>query len=459
MKNLVFAFFLLAFNFTTAQDKISTLKEALLKLANDPQLKHAQIGFTLFDADNDTLIYTKNGEVGLQGASTQKIITAISAYETLGNNFTYETPFYFNSNAKQILVRGSYDPTLGSFRYKNTQSDNILDSIINKLKNFKINSLKDVKFITNNNPQSVNQTSKGWIVEDIGNYYGAPCYPVNWRENKYEINLEPIKENDFTKVKSTTPFFMMDVNNYINEIKVDKIGSGDNSCNYNLQNGKTLGKGTIGLDLKNFESGVSIAGDKYLMYNLFVAFNRSNANILNTLKPQFSATDIINKEKIIYVHRSPTLDSINYWFLKKSINIYGESLLRTLGQKVFKNDDYNFGIYAIHQTCKQIKVDTGSVHIFDGCGLSPQNRITTNALCKFMQFARTKSYYKQFYNCLPIINDISMKSGSIHGTRAYTGYISSSNNYNYTFAIIVNNFEGSGKDVQAKLWKVLDTLK
>jgi D-alanyl-D-alanine carboxypeptidase/D-alanyl-D-alanine-endopeptidase (penicillin-binding protein 4) len=162
---------------------------------------------------------------------------------------------------------------------------------------------------------------------------------------------------------------------------------------------------------------------------------------------------------IIYKHFSPTLDSINYWFLRKSINIYGEALLRTMAQKKYNNNGYENGIAYIHAVCRKLNIDTSAVHIFDGCGLSPQNRISTKALASFMQYAHGRDYYKQFYNCLPIINDISMKSGSIHGVRAYTGYITSSDEHVYTFAIAVNNYDGNGKDMQAKLWKVLDVLK
>ena len=35
--------------------------------------------------------------------------------------------------------------------------------------------------------------------------------------------------------------------------------------------------------------------------------------------------------KKISIQMSPSLDSINYWFLKKSINLYGEALVKTLG--------------------------------------------------------------------------------------------------------------------------------
>jgi serine-type D-Ala-D-Ala carboxypeptidase/endopeptidase (penicillin-binding protein 4) len=460
MKQLILFIILLSNIFNVqAQEKIDLLKEAVRALERDNNLKHGILSIAVYDAEADTLVFQKNSELGLPVASTQKIITAISAYELLGNTFKYETPFYYNEQSKMLMVRGSYDPTMGSWRYKNTQSDNIIDTLQNKLKAFKIKSIQDIKLVTNNN-FSTNQISDGWIYEDIGNYYGAACQPFNWRENQYEINIQNGKaENEATTIVGSTPFFMAKSGMYINQIKTGKINSGDNTCNYTLANEKTLGKGYLGSEIKTYESGASILGEKYFLYNLAVGFNRANAEKLSTLKSSYATNENISKNKIIYVHKSPILDSINYWFLRKSVNLYGESLLRTMAQKKYNTDEYEKGIQYIHTLCKKIGVDTHAVHLFDGCGLSPQNRVTTSALCKFMQYARKQTYYKQFYNCLPVINDISMKSGSIHGCRAYTGYISSSNNTNYTFAIVVNNYEGSGKEMQTKLWKVLDALK
>lgn len=52
-----------------------------------------------------------------------------------------------------------------------------------------------------------------------------------------------------------------------------------------------------------------------------------------------------------------------------------------------------------------------------------------------------------------------MKSGSIGGVVSYTGYIKSKKGTGYTFAFIVNNFDGNANDVRRKMWALLDLLK
>jgi D-alanyl-D-alanine carboxypeptidase/D-alanyl-D-alanine-endopeptidase (penicillin-binding protein 4) len=57
------------------------------------------------------------------------------------------------------------------------------------------------------------------------------------------------------------------------------------------------------------------------------------------------------------------------------------------------------------------------------------------------------------------MNGIKMKSGYISGVRSYAGYVKSSNGTTYSFAFIVNNFDGNAGAVRDKMYKILDLLK
>ena len=63
---------------------------------------------------------------------------------------------------------------------------------------------------------------------------------------------------------------------------------------------------------------------------------------------------------VIYTHYSPSLDSIIYWFLKKSINLYGEALVKT-----FAYQKYGFG-----ETGKGIEIVK---NFWKGKGIAPPN--------------------------------------------------------------------------------------
>ncbi len=442
LTTLFFSNNLLAQKWQEPLDKIISNVEA------DAELKHGIISLCIMDANTGEVVYMHNAEQGLPTASTQKVITSIAAFEALGSKFKYETKFYKTKNG--IHIQGSYDPTLGSHRYQSTNPENLLEIINKKLGTVPSN----YKVTGNTNIYSGNGISDGWIYEDLGNYYGAACNKINWKENQYDATI--VANNNETIIKNCKPFWVSKYYKFINRITVSAKEEGDNTCLYNSPfTNIVIAKGTIGKELPSLEVSGSIDGAQYFCGSLQTAIQE----ITNNEKIWMITEQQKPSGELFHTHTSPALDSIIFWFLKKSINLYGESLLRTIAEKQSKNDSYENGIVYIHTLCKKLNIDTAAVHLFDGCGLSPQNRITTKALSTFLQYAYKKDYFKALYNGLPIINNLSMKSGSIHGTRAYAGYVNSSDNNAYTFAIVAHNYDGSGKAMQAKLWKILDVLK
>ena len=117
------------------------------------------------------------------------------------------------------------------------------------------------------------------------------------------------------------------------------------------------------------------------------------------------------------------------------------------------------GLAIIRQFWSNRGIEEPALKIIDGSGLSPANRITTNALVTVMLYAKQQKWFPSFFYALPEMNGIKMKDGYINGVRSYTGYIMSKNGMEYTFAFIVNNFDGNPGTVREKMWKLLDILK
>jgi D-alanyl-D-alanine carboxypeptidase/D-alanyl-D-alanine-endopeptidase (penicillin-binding protein 4) len=170
-------------------------------------------------------------------------------------------------------------------------------------------------------------------------------------------------------------------------------------------------------------------------------------------------TDGNEERHLFYSHVSPPLDSIVYWFLKRSVNLYGEALLKTLGYEFTNSGSADSGISVIKNFWKEKGIESSALHIIDGSGLSPGNRITASALVSILEYAKKQSWFSSFYDALPEINGIKMKSGSISGVVSYTGFIRSKTGQDYTFAFMVNNYDGSANEVRRKMWRLLDVLK
>ena len=145
--------------------------------------------------------------------------------------------------------------------------------------------------------------------------------------------------------------------------------------------------------------------------------------------------------------------------MKRSVSLSGEALLKTIAFNKTNHGSTDTGINIIKDFWSKHGIEKTALNIFDGSGLSPANRVTPAALTAVLSFAKKQPWFASFYNALPVINGIKMKSGSIGGVASYTGFIKDRKGNEYIFAFIINNFNGSDTLIRENMWKLLDLLK
>ena len=243
-----------------------------------------------------------------------------------------------------------------------------------------------------------------------------------------------------------------------------KKGSGDNAYIYLPPYSKSgFAAGTIPAGEQGFViSGSFPDGPQVFLNELQSAFLKESLQIkggFRTINRDFiPAPQVSGNSKLITIE-SPPLDSLNYWFLKKSINLYGEALLKIMAFNKTKTGSTDEGVEIVKDYWEKSGIDRTAINIIDGSGLSPQNRVTTYALVRVLQYAKTRPWFSSFNYSLPEYNGMKMKSGSIGGSRSFAGYHTSASGKEYAFAIIVNNYDGSSSAMVRKLYQVLDVLK
>lgn len=451
-----------------AQNIEVKLSAAIKKMETDEQFKHAGISLFVVDGNTGKTVFDKNAETGLATASCLKVVTSVAAFELLGKNYTYKTSIGYDGEILNdtlignLIITASGDPTLGSWRWEDTKESFFGNWIISILNQNKIKTING-DIIINESKWETQATPGGWVWEDIGNYYGAGARGLNWHENQYDLLLKPGKNiGDPVEITGTEPLLHAEL---INELKTGKAGSGDNSIIYLPEDG-LIGyvRGTVPAGNNSFKvSGAMPNASIAFSYYLEELFKQNN--IALTGKTKSSTLFFIDKKilpvatKTIGSIFSPPLDSINYWFLQKSINLYGEAFVKTISFEKTGFGATDTGLNIITDFWSKRGVEKSALKIRDGSGLSPANRVTTKALVTVMQYAKKQNWFASFYNALPLQNGIRMKSGFIGGVRSYTGYIKSKAGKDYTFSFIINNYDGSSAAVREKMWKLLDILK
>lgn len=440
-----------------AQEISQKLDAATKNLMNSSAAVSSSLSFYVSD-ESGNFIYEYQGNKGLSTASTQKIFTAAAALEVLGKNYTYKTTSGYSGNISggnlngDLIISSTGDPTLGSWRYDAYKPENFKQKLIEAIKKAGITKISGDLVIDDSyfDHQTI---PGGWPWDDLGNYYGAGVWGINWRENQFDININGNEFKNFS--------YPLEGVNWLNDVKVG--GNSDQSLiftaphsNVALING-TLPSKTVtvsgatpnpplqlGVEVKQWlqQAGIELSG-------------RTVTN--SQLEIEGKKTVSFPKNNTIFTYESPTLDKIIYWFLRKSINLYGETLIKTLGKEKKGNPAFKSGVAFLKEFWKSKGINPNMINFADGSGLSPQNYVSAKAEVQALLYAKKQSWFEAYYDGFPTQeNGIKMKSGTMRDTKSFAGFHTAKDGKKYVFSIIINNYQGSGS---TELQKILNVLK
>ncbi len=453
---------------TFAQSTVAKLEQAYANLVSDDQAKYAIASLCVLDAQTGKVIFAKNENIGLATASTLKTITSATAFSVLGKDFRYQTALAYTGKITtdgtlqgDLVIIGSGDPTLGSWRYEQSKENVVLSQWVKAIRDAGIKKIEG-SVIGDDSLFGTQSMPEGWIWQDMGNYYGAGTSALAWRENQFDVHLKPgTAVGSEVKVLKTVP--AMPYINLINELKTGTNGSGDNAYAFLPPYSYTAYlRGTWGMGISKV--GISLAlpdpafdaayrlQDTLLRLNIQATKEATTARRLGLENKTIAPI----AQKLATIS-SPDLGEIVYWFNKKSINLYGEQLLKTIAWKLGKTPSTKNGATSVINFWAAKGIDKNALNILDGSGLSPGTRVTTAAMASILFQAQKEDWFPAYYNSLPEYNGMKIKSGTINDVSAYAGYYTDKNGNKYIAVININNYNGSG--ISKKLFKVLDALK
>ncbi|HEY8781784.1 MAG TPA: D-alanyl-D-alanine carboxypeptidase/D-alanyl-D-alanine-endopeptidase [Mucilaginibacter sp.] len=453
---------------TFAQSLEQKLEAAFNRLQADSQCRYASVSLTVLDAKTGEQVFAVNPNMGLATASTLKTITTITAFNLLGKDFQYQTQFGYNGSIGpdgtlngDIIIKGAGDPTLGSWRYEDTHENHILTLMVDALRKAGIKKITG-RIIGDDSVFGSQSIPDGWIWMDIGNYYGAGTSGLCWRENQYDIKLATGRVDSSIGILREVP--AMPYLNFKSELVNAPAGTGDNAYAFLPISGKVVYlRGTYAVDEDKKSISAALPAPAYdVAFRLTDTLKRlgilvsNDPESTNTLTAKGLQTPqiVTNLTTIL----SPRLSQIIYWLNHKSINLYAEQLLKTIAWKAGKQPSTENGVQVEQDFWKARGIDPHSLNIVDGSGLSPGDRVTTLTMATILQSAKKEIWFPDFYESLPTYNNMKMKSGSILNVLTYAGY-QTYKGRDLCFSIMVNNFNGSSREVKEKMFRVLDELK
>lgn len=448
----------------------SQLAGSVSNLIMDPFLKHGTLGFVLYDLDSSKTILEENQEKSLIPASTLKLVTTATALEVLGADYTFKTTLGYTGNIEDstlkgdLVIVGGGDPTLGSPRFQTDPFDQwVIDQLHQKgIKQVTGNIVLDASRYESNHPHN-------WIWGDIGNYYGAGSYGINYIDNTYNLYFKSGAAGTQTKITSIEPDLgLLQINN---EVQAARISS-DQAYIFGeaFNNAKTI-KGQIPQYRKDFKVRGAIP-DPALWLGTILGQTLNNQNISwkGKVLPQYQKP--AGEYMKLGVYNSPPLQTIVRVTNMVSMNLYAETMAREIALSLgVRQPNTEEAANKIEQHWKSKGVNIDGLKLSDGSGLSRNNLITPEQLATIlikMYNGENKDAYMQ---SLPVSGKsgtmrrmgagtvaegrVMAKSGYINGIRTYSGYITTVSGRHLAFVVMANNFTCSAHQMKKKIEKLM----
>lgn len=457
------------------QSLIVSAESPVDKFVSLNNYKHANIGILVTDLNTGSTLQEYQSEKAIIPASTMKLVTTAAALEKLGSDHRLTTRLAISGKLEKgilkgnLIIIGGADPTLGS---KKLGHEQFLQDWVQVLKEKGIyriegNIIADMSCIDS---MGVNRK---WTWDDIGNYYAPGIYGISYLDNTIRVKFQSGKAGSRTWIVGTDP----DVEGLIfdNQVLSAEINS-DNAYFFGIP-GKNFrfSTGEIPANKKEFVvkcdlpmPGIALGKD------LATSIRSEGISLNGTIQQSFLP---VKYDQLIYTQLSPSLAKIVSETNHKSNNHYAEYVLKMMslsdqrdsGTSVrYSPSSTSASLKEVDKTLHKMGLDTRSLFMFDGCGLSPNNAVSPAFFVRLLEYMYKKSNNRDaFVSSLPVSGrtgsmagvlrnsrldgKVYAKSGTIDQVKCYAGYIFDGER-KYAFAIMVNN-------ANTNSWQVLSNIE
>ena len=453
-----------------ASRAVRDLGQSLTQLFAEPAAAHAVWGVQVRSLDQHETLYRLNDQTLLIPASTLKILTLAAAADQLGWDYRYETQLLATASIEQgtlrgdLIVRGSGDPTIHA---PDGQTADLFARWAADLGRLGIQRI-DGRLIGDDNVLDGGASEPwaglgaGWAWNDLAFGFAAPGGALQYRENVVELIVEPGNQ---TGAPVTA--------------RVDELASGlqlvnrmvtgepGNDSTFTLR--RLPGQGTLVL-------GGSIPAGAPTVRRM-VSVDNPTTYFVNVLRqvlechgisvggeavdvddlPVEALAGLQRQARVLITHHSPPLSEIAVEMMKRSQNLYAETIVRTLSAHVGHGAAAS-GQEVVGDLLESWNVAPDQFAIADGSGLSRYNLVTADTLVTVLERMRVDPRDAGlFEDTLPIAGrdgtlasrmvgtaaegNAHAKTGAMTSVRALAGYVDTRDGERLGFAILANNFQ------------------
>ena len=463
MRNLLIILLSICFSHIQAQ----TIAERLDALLNEELLNTSEVGITVFDLTTGESVYRYQDEKLYRPASTQKVITSVTALARLGKDYTLDTQLYHSGKIENdtlkgnLYLKGSMDPLF---------MEEHLDSLVMAIVQSGIRYVADTLVADISMMDSV-YWGPGWSWDDAPYSFQPYLSPLMLNGGCVDVTVTPTQKDSLPLVECSPISDIYRINNLAvsHQPQAGKLRITRNW----IENGNTfIVSGNV---MRKTMSSLSIYPSHEHFLHLFLErLQKQGINIFETA--YLNSEEMGDSISSLYVIRRP-LNSVLQEALKESNNLCAEALFFHLARKVSTDTFLGFeeGTKAVCDFMKEmLGFNPENYRIADGSGISLYNYVSPRLLLEYLKYAYYhRDIFFSFYDALPVagidgtlkyrmkntsaFRNVRAKTGSVTGVSSLAGYVKAINGHQLAFVIINQNVMKlkHARDLQDKICVIL----
>lgn len=442
-----------------------TLRERLDALVESaPVLQRSEVGITVFDLTEGTSLYQYQADKLYRPASTEKVITAVTALARLGENHCFRTHLSYTGTLCKDTLKGNLY-VAGGFDPEFTEED--LDRFAQAVYDAGIRTIEGDLIGDVSLTDSV-YWGPGWSWDDTPESFQPYLSALMLNRGCVKITVTPQSkgESPQVEVNPVSDYYTVD-----NQAKSYDATSGKLRITRDwLHNGNTIR--ISGNVTRQTTRVLNLYSSENFFLQTFRCRLREKGITLRAVSKGLCPSDTIS----LAVCSRP-IDEVLKRALKKSDNLSAEALFHHVG--IQEADTLYVGFEESQEAiCRFMKEEIGHLpdhyRIVDGSGVSLYNYVSPALLLAYLKYAYYHApVFQPFYEALPIagidgtlqgrmkkgkaFRNVRAKTGSVTGVSSLAGYVHASNGHMLAFVIINQNVLKSreARSFQDKICEIL----